>query len=775
MKKRGTAILIKKIKILLTAFTFASLLLAQPRAYAEVAPPNPAFVKYMDQAERRTAAAKRLSPAANTAGEEKLRTGGYVPSPLNWSHLAGKTWRLPGDDAAQSGGAALARSAANSVDALPSKYDLRSEITPVRNQTSFGNCWTHSAMAATESNLLKKGLADAAALDLSEWYLTYYALNPCGGMPGFIDSSGDPYYLVGGNDWKAVALLSRGTGSVTTAKAPDITSYYEYDYATGATYEDYSQVYTPAVAARDYKLVNALYLGDFGAFEVQLSAERRDMIKRAVMQYGAVSVGIHMGGMNHDNYNSETGAYYSGLVYYVDDPKNGVTTDHAVAIVGWDDEYSRENFAEDKRPQNDGAWIIRNSWGESWGDGGYCYVSYEEATLCDGVAYDSEPAHSGETIYQYDPLGCLTWYFPGDPASVGDIVLYFANIFTARSDDRISTVAFYVPDENVEYEISLYTDCGADSPVNGTLAVMQTAESLVPGYNTVTLSSPVAVAAGTRFSVVVRAETPEDGYKFLAPLEYTMDGYADEAKAETGEGWLSTDGVNFYDILPIAESEGVSKASICLKAFGERIYAPVANTEVTVSGDAVSVSASVVAANDNEKIFGEDGLEKIVEKQGEIIDALNNEAVANVLPNSNVALLGSFGMNVAHSGGSATFTITLTEEMSFMGTPYVIIWNYTSRLYRAFRAEYHDKALTFTVGDLDAYFFTEQSSGIRSVTEDGSENSSYALVTIADVRTRYAAQPAHTSGGGSGGGCSAGWGPLALLAFIPLALKRKTK
>ena len=151
---------------------------------------------------------------------------------------------------------------------------------------------------------------------------------------------------------------------------------------------------------------------------------------------------------------------------------------------------------------------------------------------------------------------------------------------------------------------------------------MQTAESLVPGYNSVTLSSPVAVSAGTRFSVVVRAETPEDGYKFLAPLEYAMDGYADEAKAKNGEGWLSTDGDKFEDIIPIAEREKVRNASICLKAFGERIYAPVANTEVTVSGDAVSVSASVVAANDNEEIFGEDGLEKIVEKQGEIIDAL---------------------------------------------------------------------------------------------------------------------------------------------------------
>lgn len=584
MKKRGTAILIKKIKILLTAFTFASLLLVQPRAYAEVAPPNPAFVKYMEQAERRTAAAKRLSPAANTAGEEELRAGGYVPSPLNWSHLAGKTWRLPGNDgAAQSGGTALARSAANSVDALPSRYDLRSEITPVRNQTAFNNCWTHSAMAATESNLIRKGLADTS-IDLSEWYLTYYALNPYGGMPGFTNTSGEQYYFVGGNDWKSVALLSRGTGSVTTAKAPDITSYYEYDYATGAAYEDYSQVYTPAVASRDYKLVNALYLGDFAPgkeqWEVQLSVARRDMIKRAIMQYGAVSVGIHMGDMDSSNYNAETGAYYSGLhlgevMVGVDKDNDGeddtVATDHAVAIVGWDDDYPSANFANGKQPKENGAWIVRNSWGENWGDGGYCYVSYEEGTLCDGVAYDSEPAPAGEKIYQYDPLGCTNWYVYGDPNEASN-VQYFANIFSAEEYDAINSVAFYVPSDNVKYEVSLYTNCGADSPVNGALAAVQTADSLAPGYNTVVLDSPVKVAAGTRFSVVVRAETPEGGYKMLAPVECVIvgetEGYADNVTANPGEGWLSTDGVNFEDILPISESEGMRDTSICLKAFG---------------------------------------------------------------------------------------------------------------------------------------------------------------------------------------------------------------
>ena len=740
----------KTIKFIAALMSLASAMcLAQPQAHAAVAPLNPDYVEYMERQAADGRPAARSLAANSTENQQNHPVGGYVPSPLNWSHLDGKTWSLPQYGAVQSGGTALARSAANSADALPSKYDLRSEIPPVRNQTAFNNCWTHSAMAATESNLIQKALADTS-IDLSEWYLTYYALNPYGNMPGFTNASEEPYYYIGGNDWKAVALLARGTGSVTTAKAPDITS----------TLYDYSRVYAPAVSQRDYKLVNALYLGDFATgkeqWEVQLSAARRDMIKRAITQYGVVSVGIHMGDMDSSNYNEETGAYYFGLhlgdvMEGVDKNNDGkddiVATDHAVAIVGWDDDYSRENFAEVNRPQSDGAWIIRNSWGENWGDGGYCYVSYEEGTLCDGVAYDSETARAGENVYQYDPLGCVTWYVPGDPDEAGN-VLYFANVFTAEGDDAISSVAFYVPDEGMTYDIRVYTDCGADSPVSGTPAPETTsAGSLVPGYNTVTLDKPVEVAAGTRFSVVVKAVAAEGGYELLAPVENFAYGGTENAAANPGEGWLSIDGENFYDIIQLFEDEGMSgtNPSICLKAFGERVYtasdapAPVMG-DVTVSGGAAEASVSLISEEKND------------EAQSGVISALETESVEGIAPQKNVALLGAFSMSVAHGGGSASFTIKLAEEMYFEGTPYVIIQNKNGELYRAFRAEYSGKALTFTVDALDDYF-------------------SEAIITIADVKD--SAKPAPH--GGSGGGCSAGWGALALFAVVPLALKKKTK
>ena len=39
--------------------------------------------------------------------------------------------------------------------------------------------------------------------------------------------------------------------------------------------------------------------------------------------------------------------------------------DHTVVIIGWDDNYSVENFNENQRPTENGAWIIKNSWGET--------------------------------------------------------------------------------------------------------------------------------------------------------------------------------------------------------------------------------------------------------------------------------------------------------------------------------------------------------------------------------------------------------------------------
>ena len=515
-KKVNTLII---ASILLSAGGFASYASASEIV---AAPLNPHFVEWQKKIDE----AKTSSPAKGSTGDQAAEAfHGYVPSPVNWSHLENEVYSVI--------------KTTNRLGTNPASYDLRPEMPAVRNQGGYGTCWTFSAMAAAESNLIhEKTILTKDNADLSEWYLAYYGFNDeSEGLPSFTFDSAKKYYDVGGNDWMSAAILARGTGFLDESSA----AYPDPQTEANA--------YKPDVQARKYKLKNALYLGNLGVKEVRLKDSRINTIKEAIRTYGAVSIGITQG--DSDLYLNPTTA-----AYFIKSEDSG--TNHAVTIVGWDDDYATSNFNASPRPTNKGAWIVRNSWGSSFGDSGYYYVSYEEGSLNDGVAYDTVAAPDKEKVYQYDPLGLCSFmgYTSVKPA-------YFANIFTATRNEKINSVSFYTSRPDSQCTIEIYKDCGND-PKGGIRVAEKSITIAAPGYNTVDLDSVVEISKYVKFSVVVSILQPDISDPAI-PVEYPLTGYSEKATASAGQSFISSDGTTWEDLTGIS---GYEKANVCLKAFG---------------------------------------------------------------------------------------------------------------------------------------------------------------------------------------------------------------
>lgn len=103
------------------------------------------------------------------------------------------------------------------------------------------------------------------------------------------------------------------------------------------------------------------------------NAENNLFIKEALMKYGAVEVGINADRAMADD--ATTGNYYNLRESAQYNSSIPTMMNHAVTIVGWDDDFKAEKF---KAAKNDvstlknGAWLVKNSWGS--------YYDFEE--LC---------------------------------------------------------------------------------------------------------------------------------------------------------------------------------------------------------------------------------------------------------------------------------------------------------------------------------------------------------------------------------------------------------
>lgn len=495
--------------------TFLLVILTTSAWGNEMAPLNPAFQRHME-------GSKSLAPGDFLSGR--------TPSPVDLSHLAGVSFASEGKRGV-----------------FPETYDLRALglVSPVRDQNPYGSCWAFSAMASLESSALKAGLESP---DYSEQFLSYFGYVDQGqSMVGFGDYSAADFPELmdfGGDDFKAIALLARGTGAVSEISAP---------YGSSA----------PSPSAPVTRSLRNVYYFYYDS-DTRYQKASVENIKQALMDHGAVSVGMFAGDPLGGAW--EISPYFNvttNASYIPSENPDGFSVgnaNHAVTVVGWNDNYSKDNFNPSNRPPYDGAWIVKNSWGSTWGDSGYFYLSYNDAVMDTGAAYVGGDPSIYDTVYQHDPLGWCGSYKPD--GTVKDTA-WMANVFTATVDTDLKAVSFYAGGVGNTYSIYVYKDV-VDGPTSGVLMLDgQTGSQQVPGYYTVPLRSSVSLAAGQKFSVVVRITTP--GYGFPIAVEGRIKGYSDKISAAPGQSYISANGSSWTDMTSID-----STSNVCLKAFGSQ-------------------------------------------------------------------------------------------------------------------------------------------------------------------------------------------------------------
>ena len=267
-------------------------------------------------------------------------------------------------------------------------------------------------------------------------------------------------------------------------------------------------------------------------------------VKWAVSTYGGVDAAIDFDSKAEFKFwNEKTSSYYNGV---------RADLDHHVLCVGWDDAYPADAFAT--RPEGDGAFLVKNSWGTDHGLGGYFWISYYDVSFGKGLAVFSgvEGAGNHDAVYQYDALGRSAWTQPAG----GDESAWFANRFLGAGSGDLSAVAFYTPVPGTAYEVrvasSLAGVAEAPAAATGTVAVA--------GYHTISLARPAKVAAGRPFVVAVRVTTP--GWTRPVPVERPSELIS--PRARSGQSFISADGAAWTDLTTVP---GDSRSNVCLKAF----------------------------------------------------------------------------------------------------------------------------------------------------------------------------------------------------------------
>ena len=343
------------------------------------------------------------------------------------------------------------------VENLPLRYDSRDWgwISSVKDQGDMGACWTFGNCGALESTLLK---ATGIEYDLSENNMQNSMLK--------YSKYGVVFSCEGGTYIQGVEYAISWVGVFPST----------YD-----TYDEIGKI-SPLISAGE-----KIHIQDVIFIEPRRNATDNDALKRAIIECGSVTLN-YLNVETEPYYNEKTHAQYQNI---------SSTPKHSVSVVGWDDNYPASNFLI--TPPGDGAFIIKNSYDESFGENGFMYISYYDTSILNettwgnltestSVGYVLKNQESYNKIYQRDVGGLI---------NKSNSYTAFKVKYQSTGNDLISGIGSYFR-ENEEYVIEIY--------INDELKYTQTGNAPFTGYHTVRLTSEIPIKDSDNFMVLMKKD-----------------------------------------------------------------------------------------------------------------------------------------------------------------------------------------------------------------------------------------------------------------------------
>ena len=404
------------------------------------------------------------------------------------------------------------------AETLPSSYDARtiinenglSIVPPVRDQGNYGTCWAHSVIGAIETSIRKKNLvATEEESNLSELALSYFTLEGLKDVTKAgstnIDKPG-----IEGHDWTAIngnsIIYSLGEDNFADGGGNQIEAVLVATSHMGAIVENDETAYSNENVARVLNEgLDGKYAFNNNSFEIKnvqmLNKDDIDLIKKAIMDNGSVAMNYREK-RNYQNCHEHDGEWY-----YLSPNE---TADHAVMIVGWNDNVPKEHFYDSEHPSfhytNNGAWLVRNSWGPSNNkmNAGYFWISYEDRSL-DDTFYSIEAVKKDtyKYNYHYDTTACENSMNIGPRNNLK----YVGNVYKVSNDEDqvLDAINFAVESSGIDVDIEVYTkNSKMSSPIDGTKILSERYQNPISGIWTVGLNKKILLKKNTYFSIIIK-------------------------------------------------------------------------------------------------------------------------------------------------------------------------------------------------------------------------------------------------------------------------------